>query len=86
MYFTMIFYYELPPYYVWKNGSFAWRNKKEHVADSPGDKKSLFYDRRVYAVHQKHSECYYLRLLLQADRCPTFFQDVKTSNVIYCST
>lgn len=76
-----LFYYEVPAYYVWKNGSFARRKKGENVPNYPGVKKEAVLG-RVYTVHPNNFECYYLRLLLHEVRGPTSFQDIKTVNGI----
>lgn len=41
---------------------------------------------RIYTVHPKNDECFYLRLLLVHVRGPTSFESLRTVNGIVCPT
>ncbi|KMQ85421.1 dna helicase, partial [Lasius niger] len=74
-----LLYSEVPSYFVWRNNKFTRRKQGKPVHGWPGVKKDSALQ-RVYTVHPNNTECYYLRLLLQEVRGPTFFSDLKTVN------
>ena len=55
---------EVPAYYTWdsKNRAFRRRVRGEPVVGEEGVKMGVLG--RVYAVHPRHAECYFLRFLL----------------------
>ncbi|KAF0696189.1 ATP-dependent DNA helicase, partial [Aphis craccivora] len=74
-----LLYVDVPSYYVWKNNIFERRKRGINVNGWPGIKRDQALG-RVYTIHPKNTECYYLRLLLHEVRGPTSFLKLKTVN------
>lgn len=82
-----LFYSEVPSYYTWNTTSkqFNPRKRGMPVEGHDGVFKSNTIG-RVYTVHPKNAECFYLRLLLHTIRGPTCFEDLRTVNGYICDT
>ena len=74
-------YAEVPSYYTWNATGRKWSRRKQGVLvpGTDGVKRSDALG-RVYTVHPKNQECYYLRILLHEVAGPTSFKDLKTYN------
>ena len=74
-----LLYCEVPKHYVWNQISnhHKWTKRKSKSRDTLS---------RVYGVHHKHSECFYLRLLLFHVRGPKSFEDLRMIDQRICST
>ncbi|XP_016854588.2 uncharacterized protein LOC107983828 [Anolis carolinensis] len=82
-----LLYSEVPTYYTWDptRKNFARRKRGEPVEGQTG----VFKDNtigRLYTVHPRQDECFFLRLLLVNVRGPTSFQQLKTVNGITYDT
>ena len=80
-----LLYHEVPSYYRWHQNQWQRRKAGSRVADHPEIYKSDVIG-RVYTVNPKHSECYFLRLLLHEVRGPTSFQHLKTVAGAVCES
>ena len=82
-----LLYNEVPAYYTWdsKNRVFRRRLRGEPVEGEDGVKKKDVLG-RVYIVHPRHAECYFLRLLLHTVKGPTSFDDLKVADGQLCET
>ena len=82
-----LLYSEVPSYYTWDttNKQFNPRKRGMPVEGHDGVFKSNTIG-RVYTVHPKNAECFYLRLLLHTIRGPTCFEDLKTVDGYICET
>lgn len=82
-----LLYSEMPTYYTWNQSSkkFIRRKQGKPVPEYP-DVYSTDAIGRIYSVHPKHDECFYLRLLLVNVRGPTSFQHLRTVNGELCET
>ena len=74
-----LLYPEVYNYYKWQDKQRIWERRKQgkSVEGHPGIKKAVNLS-RVYTVHPKQQDCYYLRLLLFHVRGPTSFEDLRT--------
>jgi hypothetical protein len=74
-------YAEMPSYYTWNATGRKWSRQKQGVLvpGTDGVKRSDALG-RVYTVHPKNQECYYLCILLHEVAGPTSFKDLKTYN------
>jgi len=77
----------MPRYYTWNAASKKFQRKKK------GDAVAGFADvyssdalRRIYTVHPRQDECFYLRLLLVNVRGPTSFNSLRTVDGVLCAT
>ncbi|XP_072398268.1 uncharacterized protein [Diabrotica undecimpunctata] len=70
-----LLYSEMPRYYIWNASSKNFQRRKQGDA-VPGypDVRSTDALGRMYTVHPKNDECFYLRLLLVNVRGPTSFE------------
>lgn len=82
-----LLYSEMPRYYTWNASSKKFQRRKQGDA-VPGhpDVRSNDALGRIYTVHPKNDECFYLRLLLVNVRGPTSFESLRTVNGIVCPT
>lgn len=82
-----LLYSEMPRYYTWNATSKKFQCQKQGDA-VPGhpDMRSTDALGRIYTVHPKIDECFYLRLLLVHVRGPTSFESLRTVNGIVCPT
>lgn len=84
-----LLYPEVVTYYTWDQGKRKFDRRKRGIpVDIEGFDK-IFKDNtigRVYTVHPKNAECFYLRLLLHKIRGPTSFLDLKTVDGYICET
>lgn len=82
-----LLYPEVPQYYTWDNGGKKFNRRKRGIPVEGYN--GVFQDNtigRVYTVHPKNAECFFLRLLLHQIRGPTCFEDVKTVDNYICET
>ena len=82
-----LFYIEVPNYYTYdlKDKKFQRRKRGTPVKGWPGVFKSDALG-RIYNVHPKAKECYYLRMLLHVIRGPKSFDDCKTVDGVIHAT
>ncbi|XP_043863668.1 uncharacterized protein LOC122756901 [Drosophila mojavensis] len=82
-----LLYSEMPRYYTWNATSKKFQRRKQGDA-VPGhpDMRSADALGRIYTVHPKNDDCFYLRLLLVHVRGPTSFESLRTVNGIVCPT
>ena len=82
-----LLYNSVPSYFVWdaQRKKFKRRKVGTPVPGYEGVRKSDALG-RVYAVHPRQAECYYLRLLLHTVHGPTSFDDVRTVDDQVCET
>ncbi|GBP47306.1 hypothetical protein EVAR_38071_1 [Eumeta japonica] len=84
--FTRTFLYsEMPCYYTWNDSTkkFQRRKQDDAVLGHPGVRSTDALG-RIYSVHPKNDECFYLLLLLVNVRGPTSFESLRTVNgVVY---
>ncbi|XP_054091375.1 uncharacterized protein LOC128923026 [Zeugodacus cucurbitae] len=78
---------EMPRYYTWNASSknFQRRKQGDAVSGYP-DVRSTDALGRMYTVHPKNDECFYLRLLLVNVRGPTSFETLRTVNGVIFPT
>ena len=72
-----LFYNDVPTYYTWSENK-RWQRRKRGAIDSVHGVLSTDAIGRVYTVHPKNRECFYLRLLLHSVRGPLSFNDLRT--------
>ncbi|XP_026475684.1 uncharacterized protein LOC113380823 [Ctenocephalides felis] len=82
-----LLYSEMPRYYTWNalSKNFQRRKKGNAVPGYP-DVRSTEALGRMYTVHPKNIECFYLRLLLVNVRGPTSFESLRTVNHVIFPT
>lgn len=81
-----LLYAEVPTYYTWHQPSKTFRRRRQGNPVLGYDIRSTDMIGRVYVVHPKHKECFYLRLLLHNVTGPTSFQYLKTVDGHVCRT
>jgi len=76
-----LFYYQVPKYYTWNKSERCFKRRKigSPVENFPGVKSSDTLS-RVYTVHPKNIECFYVRLLLHHIKGPTSFESLREVN------
>lgn len=80
-----LFYPDVPSYYTWDTSRRVFSRQKKGISVEGFD--GVFRDNaigRVYMVHPKNAECFYLRLLLHEVRGPTSFEDLRTVDGYIC--
>ncbi|XP_054091728.1 uncharacterized protein LOC128923495 [Zeugodacus cucurbitae] len=82
-----LLYSEMKRYYTWNASSknFQRRKQGDAVSGYP-DVRSTDALGRMYTVHPKNDECFYLRLLLVNVRGPTSFETLRTVNGVIFPT
>lgn len=82
-----LLYSEVPQYYTWNAPSKAFQRRKQGTPVE-GHPNVFFTDAlgRLYTVHPKNDECFYLRLLLITVRGPTSFEYLRTVDGQLCAT
>lgn len=82
-----LLYSEIPTYFVWNKPSKKWEQRKRGtpVNDFEGIFKANALG-RLYTVHPKQRECFYLRLLLINVRGPTSYEYLRTVNGVLHAT
>ena len=80
-----ILYQEIPQYYTWQVSSKSWKRRLQGDRVSDGIFKSEAIG-RIYSVHPKNLECFYLRLLLTTVRGAVSFEYIKTVDGVICTT
>lgn len=80
-----LLYAEVPTYFTWNASQKSWQPRKrgKPVEDCAGLHSSSALG-RLYTVHPKQLECFYLRLLLINVRGPTSFEFLRTVNGRLC--
>lgn len=82
-----LLYSEVPSYFTWNKLSKKWEPRKR---GSPVDGYQGIFKAnslgRLYTVHPRQRECFYLRLLLVTVRGPTSFEHLRTVNGQLCAT
>jgi hypothetical protein len=82
-----LLYSEMPRYYTCNASTNKFqRRKQSDVLPGHTDVCSTEALGRIYTVHPKNVECFYLRLLLANVRGPTSFKSLRTVNGIVCPT
>ncbi|GBN53634.1 hypothetical protein AVEN_40472-1 [Araneus ventricosus] len=78
-----LLYRNVPKFYTWDKSKIVFNRLKQcaivegHDGIRSGDALG-----RVYTVHSRNTECYYLRQLLHKIKGPTRFKDLRTVNGI----
>ncbi|GFV41062.1 ATP-dependent DNA helicase [Trichonephila clavipes] len=82
-----LLYSEVPKFYTWNASTKKFQRRKQ-VKAVEGHTNLYSSDAlgRLYTVHPKNTECFYLRLLLINIRGPISFQDLRTVNGQLCPT
>ncbi|KAL4118949.1 hypothetical protein QTP88_011827 [Uroleucon formosanum] len=82
-----LMYVEMPKYYTWNQSTKKFQRRKQGtpVTDWP-QVFSTDALGRMYTVHPRNDECFYLRLLLVNVRGPKSFAHLKTVNGHQCQT
>jgi hypothetical protein len=82
-----LLYSEMPRYYTWNASSKKWlRRKQGQAVDGYPGVFSTDALGRIYTIHPKNDDCFYLRLLLVNVRGPTSFESLRTVDVTVCAT
>lgn len=82
-----LLYSEMPRYYTWNASSKKFQRRKQgDVVPGHPDVRSTEALGRIYTVHPKNDECFYLRLLLVNVRGPTSFESLRTVNGVVLPT
>lgn len=82
-----LLYSEMPRYYTWNAASKKFqRRKKGDAVAGFADVYSTDALGRIYTVHPRQDECFYLRLLLVNIRGPTSFDSLRTVDGVVCVT
>ena len=82
-----LLYNEVPAYYTWDAQAKKFRRRRQGapVVGEDNVKKADVLG-RVYTVHPRHAECYFLRLLLHKVKGATSFSALRTVNGHECET
>ncbi|XP_055614537.1 uncharacterized protein LOC129760881, partial [Uranotaenia lowii] len=82
-----LLYSEVPRYYTWNKSSRNFQRRKQgQVVAGYADVFSTDALGRMYTVHPKNDECFYLRLLLVNVCGPTSFESLRTVDGMLCAT
>ncbi|KAK7601501.1 hypothetical protein V9T40_008942 [Parthenolecanium corni] len=82
-----LLYAEMPRYYTWNASTKKFQRQKQgNMVPGYPDIRSTDALGRIYSVHPKSDECFYLRLLLVNVRGPTSFVSLRTVNGVVCPT
>ena len=77
----------MPRYYTWNASSKKWlRRKRGQPVDGHPGVFSTNALGRIYTIHPKNDDSFYLRLLLVNVRGPTSFESLRTVNGTVCAT
>jgi hypothetical protein len=89
LFMASLLYVNIPQYFTLSSNK-SWNKRVQGSSVYHEDRLTTFRKSsmlgRVYGVHPKQVECYYLRLLLHHKRAPTSFEDLRTVHGILCST
>lgn len=82
-----LFYSKVPKYYTWNKSQKVFKRRKQGTPVE-GHPNIFSTDAlgRLYTVHPKQDECFYLRLLLINVRGPTSFDNLKIVDGLMCAT
>ena len=79
-----LLYSSVPEFFIFKKSAGKWRPRKEGASVFQDGVLTSFRKShsigRMYTIHPKQSECFFLRLILHHKRAPTSFQDILTIN------
>ncbi|XP_067648377.1 uncharacterized protein [Eurosta solidaginis] len=82
-----LLYSEIPRYYTFSVASKKFQHRKKgNVVAGFTDVYSTDALGRIYTVHPRQDECFYLRLLLVNIRGPTSFDSLRTVDGVLCAT
>ncbi|GFR27826.1 ATP-dependent DNA helicase [Trichonephila clavata] len=82
-----LLYSEVPTYITWNTSTRTFRRRKQgRAVQGHLNLYSTNALGRLYTVHPKNAECFYLRSLLINVRGPTSFQELKTVDGHVCAT
>lgn len=82
-----LLYAEIPTYFTWNIPKKKWEPRKRgKPVDGHPEIFSTGALGRIYTIHPKQQECFYLRLLLINVRGPTSFENLRTVNGQICLT
>ena len=82
-----LLYAQIPKYYTWNASAKKFqRRKKGKAVEGWQQLYSTDALGRIYTVHPKNEECFYLRLLLINVRGPTSYEHLRTVNGHICAT
>ncbi|KAK7603315.1 hypothetical protein V9T40_003314 [Parthenolecanium corni] len=82
-----LLYAEMPRYYTWNASTKKFQHRKQgNMVPGYPDIHSTDALGRIYTVHPKSDECFYLRLLLVNVRGPTSFVSLQIVNGKVCPT
>ncbi|GBM89553.1 hypothetical protein AVEN_259331-1 [Araneus ventricosus] len=82
-----LLYCNVPKFYTWdKSKKVLNRRKQDAIVEGHDGIRSGDALGRVYTVHSRNTDCYYLRLLLHKIKGPTSFKDLGTVNGIEYET
>ncbi|GBM08936.1 hypothetical protein AVEN_57476-1 [Araneus ventricosus] len=82
-----LLYFSVPKFYTWDKSKKVFNRRKQGaVVEGPDGIRSGDALGRVYTLHSRNTDCYYLRLLLHKIKGPTSFKDLRTVNGIEYET
>lgn len=82
-----LLYAQMPTYYTWNASTKKFQRRKQGKAVQRWPNLySTDVLGRLYIVHPKNDECFYLRMLLINVRGPTSFENLRTVNGQICAT
>ena len=83
----LLLYPDVPKFYTWDKRSKSWKRRVRgsQVKDHPNIRESDTLG-RVYTVHPRQQECFYLRLLLHTVKGAKSFKDLKEVDGKVCDT
>ncbi|GBO46992.1 hypothetical protein AVEN_154628-1 [Araneus ventricosus] len=82
-----LLYCNVPKFYTWDKSKKVFNRRKQGaIVEGHDDIRSVDALGRVYTVHSRNTDCYYLRLLLHKIKGPTSFKDLRTVNGIEYET
>ncbi|KAL8608682.1 hypothetical protein ACOMHN_002911 [Nucella lapillus] len=82
-----LLYPEVPTYFWWIKSGKKWkRYEKGQAVEGQEGVKAGDTIGRVYTVHPKNRECFYLRLLLHTVKGPTSFENIRSFAGVVCDT
>lgn len=81
-----LLYVEVPRYYTWNKSAKTFSKRKQGAIVAGCDGRAADVVGRMYTVHPRQIECFYLRMLLTRIRGPTSFESLKTYEGRVCAT
>lgn len=82
-----LLYSEMPKYFTWNASSKKWARRKQGdpVPEYPGVFATDALG-RIYTIHPKNDDCFFMRLLLINVRGPTSFESLRTVDGVVCAS